>query len=59
NYKIYDKEMLANLMYFRKPQNLNCRQACWVTDLQDYKFIIKHQPGKANTKPDLLSQHAG
>jgi hypothetical protein len=44
-----------NLTFFRKPQNLNRRQARWIMDLQEYNFTIKHQPGKANTKADLLS----
>jgi hypothetical protein len=44
-----------NLTFFRKPQNLNRRQAHWIMDLQEYNFTIKHQPGKANTKADLLS----
>ena len=44
-----------NLTYFRKPQNLNRRQARWIMDLQEYNFTIKHRPGKTNTKADLLS----
>jgi hypothetical protein len=48
-----------NLTFFRKPQNLNRRQARWIMDLQEYNFTIKHQPGKANTKADLLSRRAG
>jgi hypothetical protein len=48
-----------NLTYFRKPQNLNRRQARWVTDLQEYNFIIKHRPGKSNSKADILSRRAG
>ena len=44
-----------NLTYFKKPQNLNRRQARWVMDLQEYEFVIKYQPGKANTKADILS----
>jgi hypothetical protein len=48
-----------NLTFFRKPQNLNCRQARWILDLQEYNFTIKHRPGKANTKADLLSRRAG
>ena len=47
-----------NLTYFRKPQNLNRRQAQWIMDLQEYNFTIKHQPGKTNTKADLLSRRA-
>ena len=48
-----------NLTYFKKPQNLNRRQARWVMDLQEYDFVIKYRPGKANTKADLLSRRAG
>ena len=47
-----------NLTYFRKPQNLNQRQARWIMDLQEYNFTIKHRPGKTNTKADLLSRCA-
>ena len=28
-------------------------------DLQEYEFVIKYQPGKANTKADILSRRAG
>ena len=48
-----------NLTYFKKPQNLNRRQARWVMDLQEYDFVIKYRPGKTNTKADLLSRRAG
>jgi hypothetical protein len=48
-----------NLTFFRKPQNLNRRQARWIMDLQEYNFMIKHRPGKANTKANLLSRRAG
>ena len=48
-----------NLTYFRKPQNLNRRQARWVMDLQDFNFVIKYRPGKANSKADILSRRAG
>ena len=47
-----------NLTYFRKPQNLNWRQAHWVMDLQEYNFIIKHCSGKSNSKADILSRCA-
>ncbi|SJL06532.1 uncharacterized protein ARMOST_09873 [Armillaria ostoyae] len=45
-----------NLQYFRKPQKLNRRQAQWVTELAEYHFILKHKPGTANIKADLLSR---
>jgi hypothetical protein len=42
----------ANLQYFHEPQKLNRRQACWLTQLQDYcmttHFIIV--PGKPTQK---------
>ncbi|SJL05427.1 uncharacterized protein ARMOST_08794 [Armillaria ostoyae] len=44
-----------NLQYFRKPQKLNRRQARWVTELAEYHFVLKHKPGTANVKADLLS----
>ena len=47
-----------NLMYFRKPQNLNWWQARWILDLQEYNFTIKHWSGKSNIKADLLSRRA-
>jgi len=47
-----------NLTYFRKPQNVNRRQARWVLDLQEYNFVLKHRPGKTNTKADALSRRA-
>ena len=46
------------LTYFRKPQNLNRRQAHWVLDLQEYNFVIKHRSGKSNSKVDILSWQA-
>ncbi|SJL16274.1 uncharacterized protein ARMOST_19794 [Armillaria ostoyae] len=45
-----------NLQYFRKPQKLNRRQARWVTKLAEYHFVLKHKPGTANVKADLLSR---
>ncbi|SJL00843.1 uncharacterized protein ARMOST_04157 [Armillaria ostoyae] len=47
-----------NLQYFRKPQKLNQRQARWVTKLAKYHFILKHKPGTANVKADLLSRRS-
>ncbi len=29
-----------NLQYFRLPQKLNQRQACWVTELAEYHFVL-------------------
>ncbi|SJL03638.1 uncharacterized protein ARMOST_06995 [Armillaria ostoyae] len=45
-----------NLQHFHKPQKLNRRQARWVTELAEYHFVLKHKPGTANVKADLLSQ---
>jgi hypothetical protein len=45
----------ANLQYFKKPQKLNRQQARWLTELQDYDFILTHIPGKQNSKADILS----
>ena len=39
-----------NLMYFRKPQNLNRRQARWILDLQEYHFVINIVPAKLTPK---------
>ncbi|SJL10444.1 related to TY3B TY3B protein [Armillaria ostoyae] len=44
-----------NLQYFHKLQKLNRRQARWVTELAEYHFMLKHKPGFANIKADLLS----
>ncbi len=41
-----------NLQYFRKPQKLNRRQACWVTELAEYHFTLHHKVGTANKKAD-------
>jgi hypothetical protein len=45
-----------NLIYFRKPQRLNPRQARWMTELQGYNVILKHVSGKSNTRADPLSR---
>ncbi len=45
-----------NLQYFRKPQKLNRRQACWVMELAEYHFVLHHKPGALNKKADLLSR---
>ena len=45
-----------NLKYFREPHKLNRRQARWYLKLQDYDFILRHIPGKTNTKADILSR---
>jgi len=45
-----------NLKYFKLPQKISTRQACWHEFLQDYHFELQHFPGKSNTIADLLSQ---
>ncbi|ESK81691.1 hypothetical protein Moror_15849 [Moniliophthora roreri MCA 2997] len=45
-----------NLKYFQKPQDLNQRQARWITMMQDYHFTLHHKPGKQMMKADLLSR---
>ena len=44
-----------NLTYFKKPQDLNCRQARWAHFLQQYHFTMTHRSGKTNPA-DPLSQ---
>ena len=46
-----------NLTYFRKPQALNRRQACWLLDLADFDLTIIHVPGSHLAGPDALSRH--
>jgi len=45
----------TNLQYWKAPKNLNRRTARWHADLQEYDFEIHYIPGKANTRPDILS----
>jgi len=45
-----------NLKYFQEPHKLNGRQARWYLKLQDYNFVLRHIPGKTNTKADILSR---
>ena len=37
-----------NLTYFREARKLNCRQARWFTELQDYDFMLFHKPGRTS-----------
>jgi len=46
----------TNLQYFKKSEKLNHRQACWLTELQEYDFTLHHIPGKSNSKADILSR---
>jgi len=45
-----------NLKHFRKPQKLNCCQARWLSELQDYNFKIIHKSENLMKKADILSQ---
>ena len=47
-----------NLQYFRKPQKLNCRQASWQTELQEYNFLLVHKLGAQMKKANLLTHRA-
>src|ERR1700727_85847 len=46
-----------NLLYFKKPQDLNRQQADWVSKLQEYNFKLYHRPGRLHGKADFLSRH--
>src|ERR1700727_1527629 len=39
-----------NLVYFKKPQDLNRGQADWVSKLQEYNFKLYHRPGRLHGK---------
>ncbi|SJL08165.1 uncharacterized protein ARMOST_11528 [Armillaria ostoyae] len=67
NYEIYDKELLAIMLALSDwrhylmgalEDKLNRRQARWVTKLAEYHFVLKHKPGTANIKADLLSRRS-
>jgi hypothetical protein len=45
-----------NLQYFRKPQKLNRRQVCRMTELAEYHYSPVHKLGKTNVKLDILSR---
>ena len=45
-----------NLEYFRRPQKLNPRQARWTAELQNYDFLLIHNPGKMQIHGDPLSR---
>ena len=45
-----------NLGYFKKLQKLNCYQAQWMTELQEYDFQPVHKPGNSQKKVDTLSR---
>jgi RNase H-like domain found in reverse transcriptase/Reverse transcriptase (RNA-dependent DNA polymerase)/Integrase zinc binding domain len=47
-----------NLQYFREPQKVTGRQACWLTFLQDFNYTLTHIPGHQNTIANLLSQRS-
>ena len=43
-----------NLSYFKAPQDLNRRQAQWVTELEDYNLKIVLKAGKEIKKANIL-----
>ena len=43
-----------NLSYFKAPQDLNQRQAQWITKLEDYNLKIVLKAGKEIKKADIL-----
>ena len=47
-----------SLKYLFDQQNLNTRQARWLSFLSEYDFEIKHVKGKENKVTDTLSWHA-
>ena len=47
-----------SLKYLFDQQNLNARQARWLSFLSEYNFEIKHIKGKYNKVADALSHHA-
>jgi hypothetical protein len=47
-----------SLKYLFDQQNLNARQARWLSFLSEYDFKINHIKGKENKVVDALSRHA-
>ena len=45
------------MQYFRKPQKLNRHQARWQTELQEYTFLLVHDPEAQMKKANLLMCH--
>jgi len=45
-----------NLLYFKKPQNLNQRQIRWSLFLSKFTFRISYRAGNKSGKPDSLSR---
>ena len=46
------------LKWFANNKLLNCRQARWALQLDQFKFQIIHHPGVENGKPDALSRRS-
>ena len=49
----------ANLLYWKSSHKLNCRTACWHSELQDDVFTLEHVSGKTHTAADTLSRPPG
>ncbi|KAF8643202.1 hypothetical protein AX16_009165, partial [Volvariella volvacea WC 439] len=47
-----------NIKHYHQPQDLNRRQAQWVTTMAKYNFTLHHLAGKLNIAADTLSCHA-
>jgi hypothetical protein len=48
-----------NLQAFRKPQDINRRQAGWIPKLAEYDFTLHHIAGNKNIRADILSRKEG
>ncbi|KAF8648450.1 hypothetical protein AX16_006277 [Volvariella volvacea WC 439] len=47
-----------NIKHYHQPQDLNRRQAQWVTTMAEYNFTLHHLAGKLNTTTNVLSRRA-
>ena len=44
-----------NLTYFKVARKLNRKQACWMQELAEFDFELRHIPGKRHIPADFLS----